>query len=127
MTILNTQDGYGALTKFFHWLIVGLFAFQFAAANIMLRIDFDETALGLSQATYYNWHKSIGLLALVVAVLRLLVRKSGQLPAWAPTLTTRERRFVHRAEERLRSCSPRHLRGRLRHRRQPGFRPSGRR
>jgi cytochrome b561 len=99
MTILNTQDGYGALTKFFHWLIVGLFAFQFAAANIMLRIDFDETALGLSQATYYNWHKSIGLLALVVAVLRLLVRKSGQLPAWAPTLTTRERRFVHRAEQ----------------------------
>jgi cytochrome b561 len=99
MTLLNTQDGYGALTKFFHWLIVGLFAFQFAAANIMLRIDFNETTLGLSQATYFNWHKSIGLLALVVAVLRLLARRRGQLPAWAPTLTTHERRFVHRAEQ----------------------------
>jgi cytochrome b561 len=99
MPLLNTQDGYGALTKFFHWFIVGLFAFQFAAANIMLRIDFNETAFGLSQAAYYNWHKSIGLLALVVAVLRLLARKSGELPAWAPTLTIRERRFVHRAEQ----------------------------
>jgi cytochrome b561 len=101
MTLLNTQDGYGALTKFFHWFIVGLFAFQFAAANIMLRIDFNESALGLSQATYYNWHKSIGLLALVVVVLRLLARKSGELPAWAPTLTMHERRFVHRAEQLL--------------------------
>ncbi len=101
MTLLNTQDGYGALTKFFHWFIVGVFAFQFAAANIMLRIDFNESALGLSQATYYNWHKSIGLLALVVVVLRLLARKSGELPAWAPTLTMRERRFVHRAEQLL--------------------------
>ena len=101
MTLLNTQDGYGALTKFFHWFIVGLFAFQFAAANIMLRIDFNESALGLSQATYYNWHKSIGLLALVVVVLRLLARKSGELPAWAPTLTKHERRFVHRAEQLL--------------------------
>ena len=101
MTLLNTQDGYGALTKFFHWFIVGLFAFQFVAANIMLRIAFNEFALGLSQATYYNWHKSIGLLALVVVVLRLLARKSGELPAWAPTLTKHERRFVHRAEQLL--------------------------
>ena len=45
MALLNTQDGYGALTKLIHWLVVALFAFQFAAANIMLRIDGDETAL----------------------------------------------------------------------------------
>src|SRR4051794_5520680 len=74
MTLLNTQDGYGALTKLFHWLVVALFAFQFAAANIMLRIDAGGTVLGLTQDTYYNWHKSIGLVALVVAVLRLIAR-----------------------------------------------------
>jgi cytochrome b561 len=82
MTWLNTKDGYGSLTKFFHWFVVVLFAFQFAAANIML-------------------HKSIGLLALLVAVLRLLARRSGQLPDWAPTLSVRERKFVHRAEQLL--------------------------
>src|SRR5262249_54256825 len=90
MIWLNTQSGYGALTKLLHWLVVMLFAFQFAAANIMLRLDAGATQLGLSQAIYYNWHKSIGLIALVVALLRLLVRKHGQLPDWAPTLSAAE-------------------------------------
>lgn len=101
MTLHNTADGYGALTKGLHWLLVALLAFQFAAANIMLRLDASGTALGLTQAAYYNWHKSIGLVALVVAVLRLLARRSGQLPDWAPTLSERERGFIHRAEQVL--------------------------
>jgi cytochrome b561 len=101
MTLLNTGQGYGALTKALHWLVVALFAFQFAAANIMLRTGPDQTALGLSQAAYYNWHKSIGLVALLVAMLRLLARRSGELPPWAPTLTAGERRFIHRAEQLL--------------------------
>ena len=57
--------------------MVALFAFQFAAANIMLRMDDDGDRHGMSQAAYYNWHKSIGLVALVVAVLRLLARRQG--------------------------------------------------
>jgi cytochrome b561 len=101
MGLFNTQHGYGSLTKTLHWLVVALFAFQYAAANIMLRMDDNGLALGLSQAAYYNWHKSIGLVALVVAVLRLLARRSGRLPDWAPTLSERERAFIHRAEQIL--------------------------
>ena len=101
MSLLNTKDGYGALTKGLHWAIVVLFAFQFAAAHTMLRIAPGQSALGLSQATYYNWHKSIGLIALAFAVFRLLARACGRLPGWAPTLSARERRFVHRAEQVL--------------------------
>ena len=101
MAPLNTKDGYGSLTKAFHWLVVALFGFQFAAANIMLRMDDGGMALGLNQSAYYNWHKSIGLVALVVAVLRLLARRRGQLPDWAPMLRERERAFVHRAEQVL--------------------------
>jgi len=101
MTLLNTQDGYGALTKLLHWIVVLLFAFQFAAANIMIRIGPGETTFGLNQDAFYNWHKSIGLVALVFAVFRLLARRSGQLPDWAPTLSGPERRFVHRAEQLL--------------------------
>ena len=101
MGLLNTKDGYGALTKVLHWLVVVLFAFQFFAASIMQRIGPAETALGLTQAAFYNWHKSIGLVALAVAVLRLLARKSGRLPDWAPSLSARERSFVHRAEQIL--------------------------
>jgi cytochrome b561 len=101
MPLLNVPSGYGALTKFLHWLAVVLFALQFTSASIMLQVGPDGTTLGLNQATYYNWHKSLGLLALVVAVLRLLARKSGRLPAWAPTLSSRECTFIHRAEQVL--------------------------
>jgi cytochrome b561 len=101
MTLHNTSDGYGTLTKTLHWLVVALFAFQFAAANIMLRMDESGTVLGLSQDIYYNWHKSIGLVALAVAIVRLLARRSGQLPDWAPVLSERERQFIHRAEQVL--------------------------
>jgi cytochrome b561 len=94
--LVQYASGYGALTKLLHWLVVVLFAFQFTAANVMQHLDAGATQLGLSQATYHNWHKSIGLIALVVALLRLLARKRGQLPDWAPTLSAGERTFVHR-------------------------------
>jgi len=101
MSVLNTKEGYGTLTKLLHWAIVGLFAFQFAAAHVMIRTPPDESVLGLTRDTYYNWHKSIGLVALGVAVFRLLARQLGRLPDWAPTLRVCERRFVHRAEQVL--------------------------
>jgi hypothetical protein len=41
--------------------VVGLFAFQFAAANIMLQMEERDTVLGLSQDIYYNWHKLLQL------------------------------------------------------------------
>jgi cytochrome b561 len=101
MTWLNTRHGYGALTKAFHWLIVVLFALQFVGGHIMTRLETGDTALGLSVDTFYNWHKSIGLLALVTAVLRIAARGSGELPDWAPGLTKRERAIIHRAEQLL--------------------------
>jgi len=101
MALLNSAEGYGALTKALHWLVVALFAFQYAAAIVMVRLEEGDTALGLGQAAYYNWHKSIGLIALAVACLRLMARRAGQLPPWAPGLGAGERRFVHRAEQVL--------------------------
>jgi cytochrome b561 len=101
MPILNSTLGYGALTKLFHWLIVLLFALQYLSATIMLRTPAEATTLGMEQATYYNWHKSLGLVALGVAVARLLNRKTGTLPPWAPTLTSLEQTIIHRAEQLL--------------------------
>ncbi len=101
MPLHNSADGYGAITKALHWLIVALFAFQFAAANIMLRMSENGTVLGIGQSGYYNWHKSIGLVALLVAIARLRARRSGRLPDWAPALSGHERAFIHRAEQVL--------------------------
>jgi cytochrome b561 len=101
MPILNSTVGYGALTKLFHWLIAFLFASQYLSATIMLRTPAEATTLGIDQATYYNWHKSLGLVALAVAVARLLNRRTGTLPPWAPTLTALEQKMIHRAEQLL--------------------------
>jgi len=101
MAFLNSNLGYGALTKLFHWLIVLLFASQYLSATIMLHTPAEATTLGVSQATYYNWHKSLGLVALMVAIARLINRRAGELPPWAPTLTTLEQFIIHRAEQLL--------------------------
>ena len=104
MALLNTGDGYGSLTKVCHWLVVVLFAFQFAAANVMLRLDDGGAFLGLSQDVYYNWHKSIGLVLLTLVVLRIAWRKLTPLPDWAPTLTPAERSLSHWNETLLYWC-----------------------
>jgi cytochrome b561 len=101
MALWNSSDGYGSVTKTAHWLIVALFAFQYAAGLTMTRLAEGERALGLGGDDLYNWHKTLGLVALAVAVVRLAARHVGELPAWAPSLSADERRFVHGAERAL--------------------------
>lgn len=104
MGLKNSSDGYGAFTKFFHWLMVVLFTLQYVGGNIMTTLERDETLVGLTQSDYYNWHKSLGLVALGIAVLRLINRYAGRLPNWAPTITKGEKKFIHRAEQVLYSA-----------------------
>jgi len=99
--LFNSSAGYGALTKLFHWLVVVLFAAQIGSGLVMTRLEEGGQVAGLSGDDIYNWHKTIGLVALLVALARIQVRRMGELPPWAPTLTAIERRIVHRAEQAL--------------------------
>jgi cytochrome b561 len=101
MPLLNSPTGYGTLTKLLHWAIAALFLLQYASAAVMLRTPPEGAVLGLSQATQYNWHKSLGLLALVLAVARIANRRAGTLPPWAPTITPIEQMIIYRAEQLL--------------------------
>ena len=101
MPLVNSPTGYGALTKVFHWLIALLILLQYTSAKIMLRTPAEATTLGLTQDTYYNWHKSLGLVAALVMLARLANRRIGELPPWAPTLTPLEQRIIHRTEQLL--------------------------
>jgi cytochrome b561 len=101
MKLLNDPDGFGALTKAFHWIVVLLFAFQLASAFVMVRLEDGERVLGLDGNAFYDWHKTIGLLALAVTVPRLAVRQVGRLPDWPPSVTALERRVAHQAERVL--------------------------
>jgi cytochrome b561 len=99
MGMTNSAQGYGSLTKLFHWLIVILFAAQYAGGNIMVAIGFNSSFAGIETNDYYNWHKSLGLVALGVAIFRIINRRAGELPPWAPTLTGFEQKFIHRLEQ----------------------------
>lgn len=47
MALTNSAQGYGTLTKFFHWAIVILFAAQFIGGNIMTAIGFNSSFAGI--------------------------------------------------------------------------------
>ena len=74
MPLLNSPAGYGALTKLFRWLIALL---MYISANIMLHTPAETRTLGLGQGTYYNWHKSLGLVAFLIIFARLTTAGSG--------------------------------------------------
>lgn len=99
MALTNSSSGYGTLTKTFHWLIVVLFTLQYFGGHIMTFIGFNSSFAGITTNTYYDWHKSLGLVALFIAVLRLINRQFGRLPAWSPALSTGEKKFIHYAEQ----------------------------
>lgn len=101
MRLLNSSARYGVIAKTLHWSIVLVFLFQYLVATLMLNTGPEETTLGFSQGTLYNWHKSIGLIGLLLAAIRLIWRKLTPLPDWAACLSEGERRFCHWIETLL--------------------------
>ncbi|HCB14247.1 MAG TPA: cytochrome B, partial [Gammaproteobacteria bacterium] len=104
MPLKNSADRYGSVTRFLHWAVFVLFVCQYVGANIMTNLARDKTLFGLTQGDYYNWHKSIGLVLLGLALARLIWRKTTPLPDWAPVLSPAERVFSHWNEVRLYWC-----------------------
>lgn len=71
----ESQQGYGASAKILHWLTALLMAGSFILAFIMV-----ELPIGPLKIDLYNWHKTIGLTILGVAVLRLAWRLRHPAP-----------------------------------------------
>lgn len=99
--MLNTPQAYGSVTKALHWMIAAVFAFQLGSGLVMTRLGEGQLALGLSGDDWYDWHKTLGLAALLLAVARLLARRAGTLPEWADCLTDWDKRLAHGAERLL--------------------------
>ena len=104
MPFKNSADQYGTVTRFLHWAVFLLFVWQYLSANIMTRLGRDSALFGLNPNDYYNWHKSIGLVLLALALARWIWRKTTPLPDWAPTLSPAERAISHRNETLLYGC-----------------------
>lgn len=101
MPLLSTSEAYGSLNKWAHWGIVALFGAQVFSGLLMTRLPFEGGALGVSTNDWYNWHKTLGLIALAVALGRMALRRWGGLPEWAAALTEADRRLAHRLEQGL--------------------------
>ncbi len=101
----NTSSRYGAVTKLFHWAVFLLFIYQYVVAMNMVRMENGDTALGFyGQNTLYNWHKTIGILLLILAFARYMWRRNAPLPDRAPTLSPFERSATHWIERLLYIC-----------------------
>ncbi len=104
MPLQNSATHYGAVTRFLHWAVFLLFVHQYLSGNFMTRIEGAHTLFGLTQNNYYDWHKSIGVVLLSLAVVRIVWRNLTPLPDWAPTLTPAERTISHWNETLLYTC-----------------------
>jgi len=62
----NTANSYGAIAKFLHWTIVVLIIAQFFIAE-----SADELPDGIEKLKVLSGHKSIGMLVLILALVRI--------------------------------------------------------
>lgn len=99
----NAPARYGVVAKVLHWILFLLILNQFVVATMMLKMPQAPTTAGFTQGMLYDWHKSIDLIALAVALARYVWRKTTPLP-WAPNLSAAEKRWIARIETTLYCC-----------------------
>ncbi len=104
MAFMNSANRYGAVAKFLHWLIVLIFINQYVVGSLMMRLGKEELFLGVAAGPFYTWHKSVGVIALAIVLLRLTWRKTTRLPDWADTLEEWERATTKCVERALYGC-----------------------
>jgi cytochrome b561 len=66
MPLRNSAEAYGSLAKFLHWAIVLLIVPQYFLAEAA-----DELPNGIEKLQILNWHKSLGMLVLLLALARI--------------------------------------------------------
>jgi cytochrome b561 len=84
----NTASSYGALAKFLHWTIVILIITQFFIAE-----SADELPEGIEKLRVLSWHKSFGMLVLLLALVRIGWKLANR-GAPAPVLMPRAQRIA---------------------------------
>lgn len=92
--IRNGRDSYGLVAIALHWVIAVLIIGQLVMGTIMVRLADQRLAFDLIQ-----WHKSFGLLTLVLVAIRLAWRLVNPMPSYPDTISdleTRAARGMHR-------------------------------
>lgn len=95
MQLKNDTSRYGAIAQLFHWVIVALVIVQFVLAE-----KAEELPRGAAKLATLAQHKSVGITILALAVLRLVWRWLGEVPA-APARTPRWQQLAAHAAHLL--------------------------
>jgi cytochrome b561 len=82
----ETVDKYPAKLRIIHWATVVAFVFLFITGPIM--VDLDKT--DPLRADLFGLHKSFGVIAIILLVLRIRVRWNSVLPAFPTSLQSIE-------------------------------------
>jgi cytochrome b561 len=80
---------YSAVAKSFHWIIAALVVTQF----VLFYLE-DDLPKGSRKLHLLDWHKSVGMTILMLAILRLLWRLNHPPPALPAGMTALERRLA---------------------------------
>jgi cytochrome b561 len=113
----NGEHGYGVVTKVLHWLTVAALLAQFVV-GWSLDLDEGHDSHGDGSSHGHDDHEAaspfsddglslgkvhigLGLLVLVLALVRIVWRRTTPLPPWAEHLSARERRLEGRLEQVL--------------------------
>src|SRR5215510_16499931 len=88
--LANTADAWGAPAKFFHWTVALLIVAQIALGVTAVAWRISPLKLEL-----FVWHKSVGMLILVLMLARLAWRLAGRAPELPPQTPRWERHAAH--------------------------------
>jgi cytochrome b561 len=80
---------YSAVAKAFHWIIAALVVTQFVLFNLE-----DDLPKGLRKLHILDWHKSVGMTILMLAILRLLWRLTHTPPALPAGMNPLQRKLA---------------------------------
>jgi len=89
MQVRNTNERWGSVAQFLHWLIVALIITQ-----VILALRAEELH-GMAKLAMLARHKSVGITILMLAVVRLSWRLINPTPILPPTLKPYERRLAN--------------------------------
>ncbi len=91
MLITNTRDRFGLIAILLHWImaivLIGL---------VILGLYMSDIPISAEKLKYYGWHKEFGILALMLAIVRLTWRLSNITPSLS-NLQTWERLLARAA------------------------------
>jgi len=92
---MAVQNTYSKTARWLHWAIAVLVALMLAGGFLMDQVPEDNAAL---RVMVFNWHKTFGLLILVLSIVRLvwrLMHKPPPLPAGIARPVRLLSKFVH--------------------------------